>query len=94
MIRTGWRKSSFSGSNGNCVEVEWRKSSFSGTNGDCVEVGWRKSSFSGDNGDCVEVAYTETVAVRDSKKPAAGILSFTPTAWASFLQEPTREQRG
>ncbi|WP_436501100.1 DUF397 domain-containing protein [Actinokineospora sp. HUAS TT18] len=35
---TAWRKSSFSGTNGNCVEVRWRKSSFSGTNGDCVEV--------------------------------------------------------
>lgn len=33
-----WRKSSFSGDNGACVEVGWRKSSFSGTNGDCVEV--------------------------------------------------------
>ncbi|HVK22867.1 MAG TPA: DUF397 domain-containing protein [Actinokineospora sp.] len=35
---TAWRKSSFSGNNGNCVEVRWRKSSFSGNNGDCVEV--------------------------------------------------------
>ena len=35
-----WRKSSYSGSNGNCVEVGWRKSSRSGSNGDCVEVAW------------------------------------------------------
>jgi hypothetical protein len=33
-----WRRSSYSGDNGNCVEVEWRKSSHSGDNGDCVEV--------------------------------------------------------
>jgi hypothetical protein len=33
-----WRKSSFSGSGGNCVEVSWRKSSFSAESGDCVEV--------------------------------------------------------
>jgi hypothetical protein len=33
-----WRKSSYSGGNGGCVEVAWRKSSFSGGNGDCVEV--------------------------------------------------------
>ncbi|GLZ40120.1 DUF397 domain-containing protein [Actinokineospora sp. NBRC 105648] len=68
------------------IRTGWRKSSFSGNNGDCVEVTWRKSSFSGDNGACVEVAYTDTVAVRDSKQPAAGILSFNPTAWATFLR--------
>ncbi|CRK58510.1 hypothetical protein [Alloactinosynnema sp. L-07] len=35
---TAWRKSSFSGDNGDCVEVRWRTSSFSGNNGACVEV--------------------------------------------------------
>ncbi|GAA4413646.1 DUF397 domain-containing protein [Actinokineospora soli] len=35
---TRWRKSSFSGTNGDCVEVAWHRSSFSGTNGNCVEV--------------------------------------------------------
>ncbi|WP_423202218.1 DUF397 domain-containing protein [Herbihabitans rhizosphaerae] len=35
-----WRKSSYSASNGDCVEVAWRKSSYSGTNGNCVEVAW------------------------------------------------------
>ena len=36
-----WRKSSYSGGNGDCVElgVAWRKSSFSGESGDCVELG-------------------------------------------------------
>jgi hypothetical protein len=33
-----WRKSSFSGTGGNCVEVSWRKSSFSGDSGNCVEI--------------------------------------------------------
>ncbi|OLR91312.1 DUF397 domain-containing protein [Actinokineospora bangkokensis] len=32
-----WRKSSFSGSGGNCVEVRWRKSSAS-NDVNCVEV--------------------------------------------------------
>lgn len=36
-----WRKSSYSGATGECVElgVAWRKSSFSGGNGECVELG-------------------------------------------------------
>jgi hypothetical protein len=45
----GWRKSSYSGSNGECVEIsmvdlspatgEWRKSSYSdGNGGDCIEI--------------------------------------------------------
>jgi hypothetical protein len=35
-----WRKSSYSGGNGECVElgVAWRKSSYSGGTGDCVEL--------------------------------------------------------
>ena len=67
----------------------WRKSSFSGDNGNCVEVAWRKSSFSGDNGDCVEVAYTDTIVVRDSKRPEGGHLHLAPTAWATFLSSAT-----
>jgi uncharacterized protein DUF397 len=80
-----WRRSSYSGNNGNCVEVEWRKSTRSGDNGNCVEVAWRKSSHSGNNGDCVEVATGERVAIRDSKAPHTGHLHVPPTAWREFL---------
>jgi hypothetical protein len=33
-----WRKSSYSGTQSECVEVAWRKSSYSGSNSTCVEV--------------------------------------------------------
>jgi Domain of unknown function (DUF397) len=67
-----WRKSSFSTSNGSCVEVSasWRKSSYSGSNG----------------GGCVEVADGQTamVAVRDSKDPEGPVLAFTPGQCQAF----------
>lgn len=34
-----WRKSSYSGSGDDCVEVGWRKSSYSASSDNCVEVG-------------------------------------------------------
>lgn len=57
MLTSQWVKSSYSFSNGNCVEVRWRKSSAS-ESGNCVEVarGFRKSSASYGTGNCVEVA--------------------------------------
>ncbi|MBA0127719.1 DUF397 domain-containing protein [Haloechinothrix sp. YIM 98757] len=64
-----WRKSSFSGTNGGCVEVAWRTSSYSGGNGDCVEV----------------ALHPATVAVRDSKDPAGGHLHAPADAWRAFL---------
>lgn len=46
---------------------------------------WRKSSHSTAGNDCVEVAQTGTTcAVRDSKNPANGHLTFAPTAWEDF----------
>jgi hypothetical protein len=70
-------------------DVTWRKATYSGGNGgECVEVGiWRKTTHSGGNGGgCVEVAPADTeIAVRDSKDPVGPTLSFTPTAWHSFL---------
>lgn len=46
---------------------------------------WRKSSYSGTQENCVEIA-TEPAAVhlRDSKNPAAGMLSFARTDPAAF----------
>ncbi len=47
---------------------------------------WRKSSHSGGGNDCVEVAFAaQTVGVRDSKNPDAGVLVFTPAQWHGFL---------
>lgn len=77
-----WRKSSFSFSNGNCVEADgdWAKSSHSAANGACVE--WRKSSRSMSDGQCVEVG--AQVRVRDSQDPDGPVLAFGPAAWAQF----------
>jgi Domain of unknown function (DUF397) len=66
-----WRKSSYSGGNGNCVEVGWRKSSYSGDNGNCVEVGWPSTK----------------VAVRDSKCPTGPTLSFPTSTWRAFVAQ-------
>ena len=46
---------------------------------------WRKSSYSGGDNNCVEIATTgANVAVRDSKNPGGGVLSFSPGAWQAF----------
>lgn len=69
---TGWRKSSLSGSSGNCVEVA---------------AGWRKSTYSDANGSCIEVAAADpVVGVRDTKQHGAGpVLEFSGAAWQAFL---------
>lgn len=64
-----WRKSSYSGYNGNCVEVAWRKSSYSVGNGACVET----------------ATGCGQIHVRDSKDPDGPVLEFSPGAWAEFL---------
>src|ERR1041384_742894 len=68
-VNLGWRKSSYSGTNGNCVEVAWRTSSYSGGNGNCVEVAWPESR----------------VAVRDSKNVTGPALDFPPVQWRGVL---------
>jgi hypothetical protein len=67
---SGWRKSSWSSYNGNCVEVRsgWRKSSQSVNNGACVEAG---------NGPCA-------VLVRDTADRDGAVLTFPAGAWAVF----------
>jgi hypothetical protein len=84
--RGGWRKSSYSGNNGECVEIGVVELSPVG--------GWRKSSRSGNNGACVEIRVADRgqgpdgpvrlLAVRDSKDPDGPRLHFTPRAWADF----------
>ena len=66
---TGWRTSSYSIGNGECVEVaSWRKSSRC-NGGECVEVG---------QGGAV-------VAVRDTKNAGTGpVLTFTADSWQRF----------
>jgi hypothetical protein len=88
---SAWRVSTYSGSDGNCVEVStalWRKSSYSGSSTECVEVGlapWRKSSYSGSSGECVEVGAAPTaVVVRDTKVRDGARLAFSAQAWRSF----------
>ncbi|WP_461004154.1 DUF397 domain-containing protein [Streptomonospora sediminis] len=67
-------KSSYSGVNGNCVEVAPISQSF------------RKSSHSGHDVNCAEVADLPAgAALRDSKYPEAGHLIFPAAEWDAFL---------
>ena len=48
---------------------------------------WRKSSFSGAEGNCVEVAAEDgAIAVRNSKRPEAGSLTFTRSEMAAWIE--------
>jgi hypothetical protein len=53
-----WRKSSYSGDEGACVDLAWRKSSYSGDESACVEL----------------AHMANTGAVRDRKNPEGGHL--------------------
>ena len=47
---------------------------------------WRKSSRSGAGNDCVELVVAGIgAAVRDSKNPEAGHVSFETPGWDSFM---------
>lgn len=88
-----WRKSSYSMSNGDCIEIDdWAKSSYCESSG-CVE--WRTSSYCSGS-DCLETAGdARIVLVRDSQLKGGGenvspILSFTPSAWSAFIAEVRR----
>ncbi|GAB3445531.1 DUF397 domain-containing protein [Streptomonospora sediminis] len=91
-----FRKSSYSGQGVNCVEVAhipttFRKSPHSGQAPNCVEVAnhptdFHTSTHSGHDQNCVAVAESSTgAAIRDSKYPDAGHLSFSAAEWTAFL---------
>jgi hypothetical protein len=71
MLTPEWRKSSYSNSSSNCVEVKgvWRKSTYSNSSSNCVEV---------------RLGSPAAVAIRDSKNPTGAVLTVTPAAWSSF----------
>jgi hypothetical protein len=48
---------------------------------------WRKSSYSNSGANCVEIAETRSgkVAVRDSRNPDDGALTFSPDEWQTFV---------
>ncbi|HEV2779448.1 MAG TPA: DUF397 domain-containing protein [Actinophytocola sp.] len=57
---------------------------------DLRALGWRtssRSSASGSNANCVEIAFAgSVVAVRDSKNPAAGTLTFPAAAFTALVR--------
>ncbi|WP_343448881.1 DUF397 domain-containing protein [Micromonospora oryzae] len=50
---------------------------------------WRKSTRSNNGGDCVEVAdnLPGIVGLRDSKDLSGPVLTFTPSSWATFIED-------
>lgn len=77
----GWRRSSYSTSGENCVEVIFLANSPDHSCGN-----WRKSSRSG-SGDCVEVASPDgRCFVRDSKAPEGPVLALTADDWRDFTR--------
>ncbi|MFL6142432.1 MAG: DUF397 domain-containing protein [Labedaea sp.] len=57
-------------------------------------TGWRKSSRSGAGNDCVELVVAGSgAAVRDSKNPEVGHLSFADAGWQAFLGVLKKEGR-
>lgn len=69
MISDRWAKSSYSFSNGNCVEVRWVKSAGSGDT-NCIEVAGTPSGG---------------VQMRDSKDRDGPVLTYTAAEWEAFM---------
>lgn len=69
-----WKKSSYSGTNGDCVEMA-----------DLTE--WRTSTYSGANTGCVEVADTgDVIGIRDSKLgDDSPVLAFNRKEMRAFI---------
>ncbi|MGH3865549.1 MAG: DUF397 domain-containing protein [Pseudonocardiaceae bacterium] len=71
-----WRKSSYSSSQSNCVEV--------------AALGWRISSYSSSEANCVQVALGgPAIGVRDSKHPNGPVLAVPAHLWSTFLRDVT-----
>ena len=88
-----WRRSTFSGYNGDCVEadvlgVSWKKSMFS-ANGACVETAHVPAdmhSASNPEGSCVETGHEDgQVIIQDSKNPGPH-LHVDVFYWPAILQ--------
>lgn len=49
---------------------------------------WVKSSYSGaEHSECVEAAFlADSTALRDSKRPMGGTVSFGDAAWHAFIE--------
>ncbi|MET8993560.1 DUF397 domain-containing protein [Amycolatopsis sp. Hca4] len=75
VLRVGaWRKSTYSGQEGACLEASWRKSTYSEQEGACVETALDRAE----------------VLVRDSKDPALPVQQHPAAAWRAFLNHLVR----
>jgi hypothetical protein len=61
-----------------------------------TQITFRKSSYSSQAGNCVEVGALPDggLAVRDSKDPEGGILTFSAAAFTSFVRSLSRGEFG
>lgn len=76
-----WRKSTYTQSNGACVEVAF------------PDADWRTSTRSQSNGACVEVVLTPSIAgIRDSKQPDGGVVLAGFPAWDAFRRAVKRAE--
>jgi len=71
--KAGWFKSSYSGSQGDCVEVAHMPTSF------------HKSSYSSGANNCVEVSEGSATGIRDTQNRDQGALTFGSAEWHAFL---------
>jgi len=79
-------------------DPQFFKSSYSSDRVECVEVAhipasFRKSSYSGQGVNCVEVGdLPRGAAIRDSKHPDAGHITFPASEWATFIDGARRRK--
>jgi hypothetical protein len=58
---------------------------------------WRKSTYSDAEGNCVEVGASadgQTIGLRDTKNRGAGTLTYSRTAWTTFLHHVRQGEFG